>query len=104
MKLSDPEPKVVSRFEVTISPLERGDFVDVVVRAGQEEMNAFVDRLDMNARYQRLPLSNDQVLELARIVDIRPIEFADDGRWELLIRTPAAEVLKTDALGGSIKP
>ena len=103
MKDSDTEPRA-SRFEVSISPLERGDFVDVLVRAGQEDMNAFVDCIDTGARYQRVPLSNGQVLELARIVDVQPIEFNADGRWEIRIRTPAAEVLKNDALGGSTKP
>lgn len=91
--MTDSDPLPPAPFEVSISPLDDGAEVEVVVRTVQDEMSALVQRLDMGARHQRVQLAENQVLELARILDIQPIEFGQDGRWELRIRTPAAGVL-----------
>jgi len=87
--------------EVTITPLERGDHVDVVVIASQAEISGFVERVDFGARYQRVDVGGDRELELGKLVHVGSIEFRKDGRWQLALRTPAAEVVKRLPVGST---
>lgn len=91
--MKDSVPPSPASVEVLIRPLERGEFVDVLVRADQGELTALLDRFDMAAEHQRVPIGQGRLLDLGRIVDLKPIEFGEDGRWELSVRTSAAEVL-----------
>jgi hypothetical protein len=48
--------------------------------------------LDVAAPEQSIELEGGRTLELGSLLDVLPIDFRQDGRWELVIRAAAAEL------------
>lgn len=69
---------------------ERHSSVDITSRPF--DLVELVNRFDSAAGKQSIPLNTLAQLQLGRLLEIGPIRFLDDGRWQLRLLTSSAEL------------